>query len=93
MIVIRNPITFCFNFDFPTDVDKNLKRETEFRIKSNESLAENKKKNEIEQLLLKYKHWNNSHEHGNSKTNEPHKFFLNLSQRLDLGSSDKHVAQ
>ena len=28
----------------------------------------------------------------NSKTNEPHRFFLNLSQRLDLRSSDKHVA-
>ena len=28
----------------------------------------------------------------NSKTNEPHKFFLNLSQRLDLKSADKHVA-
>ena len=28
----------------------------------------------------------------NSKTNEPHKFFLNLSQRLDLIRSDKHVA-
>ena len=28
----------------------------------------------------------------NSKTNEPHKFFLNFSQRLDLRSSDKHVA-
>ena len=28
----------------------------------------------------------------NSKTNEPHKFFLNLSQRLDLRSSHKHVA-
>ena len=27
----------------------------------------------------------------NSKTNEPHKFILNLSQRLDLQSSDKHV--
>ena len=56
MIVISNPITFRFNFDFPKDVDKNLKCETEFRIKSNESLAENKTKNEIEQLLLKYKH-------------------------------------
>ena len=29
---------------------------------------------------------------GNSKTSEPHKFVLNLSQRLDLRSSDKHVA-
>ena len=27
----------------------------------------------------------------NSKANEPHKFVLNLSQRLDLRSSDKHV--
>ena len=27
----------------------------------------------------------------NSKTNEPHKFVLNLSQRLDLISSNKHV--
>ena len=29
---------------------------------------------------------------GNSKMNEPHKFVLNLSQRLDLRSSNKHVA-
>ena len=28
----------------------------------------------------------------NNKTNEPHKFVLNLSQRLDLRSSNKHVA-
>ena len=28
----------------------------------------------------------------NSKTNEPHKFVINLSQILDLRSSDKHVA-
>ena len=28
----------------------------------------------------------------NSKTNEPHKFALNLSQRLDLRGSNKHVA-
>ena len=27
----------------------------------------------------------------NSKTNEPHHFFLNLSQRLDLRRSNKHV--
>ena len=27
----------------------------------------------------------------NSKTNEPHKFVINLSQRLDLRSLDKHV--
>ena len=28
----------------------------------------------------------------NSKTNEPHEFFLTLSQRLNLRSSNKHVA-
>ena len=28
----------------------------------------------------------------NSKTNEPHEFVLNLSQRLDLRSSDIYVA-
>ena len=28
----------------------------------------------------------------NSKTNEPCKFVLNLSQRLDLKSVDKHIA-
>ena len=33
-------------------------------IKSSEYLAENKIKNDIEQLLLKYKHDNNIHEHG-----------------------------
>ena len=29
----------------------------------------------------------------NSKTNEPHKFVLNVSERLDLRSSNKHVAR
>ena len=28
----------------------------------------------------------------NTKTNEPHEFVLNLSQGLDLRSSNKHVA-
>ena len=28
----------------------------------------------------------------NCKTNEPHKFVLNFSQRLNLRSSDKHAA-
>ena len=64
MIVIRDLKTFCFNFDWPKDVDENLTHEIELIIKSNESLAENKIKNEIEQLLLKYKHGNNIHEHG-----------------------------
>ena len=92
MIVMRDSKTFCFNSDWPKYVDDNLKHEIEFIIESNEYLAENKVKNEIEQLLLKYKHGNNIRETENSKTNEPHKFFLNLPQRLDLKSSNKHVA-
>ena len=42
MIVTRDPKTHCFNFDWPKDVDENLKHEIEFVIRSNESLAENK---------------------------------------------------
>ena len=35
VIVIRNPKTFCFNFDWPKDVDENSKYKIEFNIKSN----------------------------------------------------------
>ena len=28
----------------------------------------------------------------NNKTNEPHKYVLSLSERLDLRSSNKHIA-
>ena len=42
MIAIRNPKTFCFNSDWPRDVDNNLKHEIEFIAKSNEFLAEMK---------------------------------------------------
>ena len=62
MILIRASKTFYVNFDWSKDVDENLKHEMEFIIKSNESLAENKIKNETEQLLLKYKHGNHIHE-------------------------------
>ena len=64
MIVIRDPKTFSFNFDWPKYIDGNLKHEIELVIKSNESLVENKIKNKIEQLLFKCKHGNNIHEHG-----------------------------
>ena len=60
MIIRSDHKTFCFNFDFPKNVDENLKHEIEFIIKSNESLAEIKK-SKIKQLLLKYKHGNNIH--------------------------------
>ena len=63
MVVIREPKTFYFYFGWAKNVDENLKFKIEFIIKNNESLAENKIKNEIEQLLSKYKHGNNIHEH------------------------------
>ena len=64
MIVIRDPKTFYFDFDWPEDVDENLEHKIELILKSNESLAENKIRKEIEQLLLKYKHGKDIHEHG-----------------------------
>ena len=39
--------------------------------------------------MSKYKHGNDI---CNNKTNEPHKFVFNFSRRLDLESSNKHVA-
>ena len=60
----NKPKTFYFDYAWDKNVDDNLKHEIEFIIKSNESLAENIMKNEIEQLLSKYKHANNIHEHG-----------------------------
>ena len=62
MIEIEGPKTVCFKFDLSKDVDENLKREIEFVIKSNESLAEIII-NKTEQSSLKYKHGNNIHEH------------------------------
>ena len=56
LVAIIEPKTLYFDFDWPKNVDENLKHEIEFIIKSNESLAENKVKNETEQLLSKYNH-------------------------------------
>ena len=53
MNVIIDLITFCFNFDWPKYVDESLKNEAEFIIKISESLAENKIKYNIKQLLQK----------------------------------------
>ena len=39
-IVMRDFKTFCFNFDLPIDVDKNLNYEIE--LKRKKSVAENK---------------------------------------------------
>ena len=92
MIVVRDSITFCFSFYWPKDVDNNLKNEIEFIIKSNESFAENKKKTRLNNYCLYISMGTIFMNTENSKTNEPHKFVFNLSQRLDLTSSNKHVA-
>ena len=63
MVVIRDPKTFYFDFGWSKDVDENLKHEIEFIIKNNESLAENKINHKIEELLSKYEHQKNIHEH------------------------------
>ena len=47
-------------------------------IKSKKSLVENKIKDDIEQLLSKYKHGKQFMNTENSRTNEPHKFVPNL---------------
>ena len=76
MIVIKDTKNVCFNFGCPKDVDENLKHEIECIIKRNEYLARNKIKNKIEQLLLKYKHGNDIHEHRKNKTNKAQAFYL-----------------
>ena len=48
MVVITDPKTFYFDFVWSEDVDENLKHKIEIIVKSNESLAENKK-NEVVQ--------------------------------------------
>ena len=47
MILIRDPRSFSFNFDWPKDFDENLKHETEFIIKSNESFVRIKEKTSL----------------------------------------------
>ena len=61
MIMIRDPKLFCYNFNWPKNVDENLRHEIESIIKSNKYLAKNKINYDIEKLLLKYKHGNNIH--------------------------------
>ena len=79
MIMIRNPETFYFDFGWPKHVDENLKHKTEFIIQNNESLAENKQKTRLTyycpNISMKTIFMNTE----NSKRNEPHNFFLNIS--------------
>ena len=51
-------------FDLPKDVCNNLKHKIVFIIKHNNFLAEHATKKEISQVLFKYKHGSDIHEHG-----------------------------
>ena len=62
-LVISVTKNFHFHFELLKNIDKNLKHEIGFIIKYNESLDENKTKNGTHQLLSKYKHRNDIHEH------------------------------
>ena len=83
MVVIRESKFFYFDFDWHKNVDENLKHETEFIIKNSKSLGENKMTNKIEQLCPNISTETIFTNMENSKKNEPQKFVLNLSQRLD----------
>ena len=54
---------FCFGL--PKDSGNNLEHENYSIIKHDKLLAEHKIKSEIRNLLSKYKHGHNTHEHGN----------------------------
>ena len=62
LVIITEIKTIRFNLTKTTD--NSLKHETEFIIKSNEFLAEQRTKKETDQLLFKYNHGNDIHEHG-----------------------------
>ena len=61
LVKIAEPKTFLF--DLPNDVDIHLKHEIYFIIKLNGLLPDHTMKNEIRQLLSKYTHRSDIHEH------------------------------
>ena len=63
MAVCNNSRTKTVHFDLPKDVGNNLKHEIDFIIKHNECLAEHVIKKKWCQLLFKYKHGKDIHEH------------------------------
>ena len=81
-----------FHFVLPKDFGINLKHETYSIINHNEVLAKHTIKTRLDNycpnISMKTIFMNTD----NSKTNEPHKFVLNLLPTLDERSSNKHVA-
>ena len=68
-----------------------MKYEIEFIIKRNESLAKNKKTPRLNSYCQNMSMETIFMNTENNKMNEPHKFVLNLSQRLDFRSLIKHI--
>ena len=93
MVVVREAKTFYFDFNWPKDADDNFKHKIEFIRKSNECLPDNNiKKTRLNNYCSNISMETIFMTTENSKTNKPHKFVLKLSQRLELRSSNKHVA-
>ena len=92
MVVIGKPKTFYFNFNLSKFIDKNVKDAIEFIIKRNESLAEHTIKNEIRNYCSNISMETIFMNTEIRKTSKTQKFIPNLSQKLDLKSSNRHVA-
>ena len=92
MIMIRDPKTFCFNFDWSKDVDENLKQWNWIDHKTQWIFSWEYNKKADWTIIVEYKHGNNIHDHKKQQNKWATKFVLNLSQRLNLRSSNKHVA-
>ena len=62
LMTTTEPKTFCF--DLPKGADSNLANEIYSIIKHYKLSAEHTIKNKVRQLLSKYKHENDNHQHG-----------------------------
>ena len=89
-VITTETRSFCL--DLPKDVGIKLKHKIDSYIGHNELLAEHIVKTEVKQLFPNTSIKTIFMNMGNSKTNKPHTFELNLSQRLDLRSLNKHIA-
>ena len=81
-----------FNFDLPTDVEKNTKHENDSIIKHTELFAEHTIKRGLGSYCPNISMETIFMNTENSRRNEPQEFVLNLSPRLDFKSLYKHVA-
>ena len=90
LILTTEPKTICL--DLPEYAGINLKHKIDSIIKRNKLLAEHTIKTRLVNYYPNIRMETTFMNTENSKTNEPHKSFLNLSQRLDIRSSYKHVA-